>query len=660
MSQAYPLTFQPGRIGGLTPKNRLVMAPMVRNYADAHGCATPRYIAHIERIARGGVGTLILEASFVRQDGKGFSHQLGLHNDSVIPGLRALVDAGHKYGAMMGIQLYHGGRQASSQVSGTQPVAPSAIPCPLMNELPRALNPAEIKEIVSAFGAAARRAKEAGCDFVEIHGAHGYLVAEFLSPFSNQRQDDYGGTPEKRRRFLEEVYTSIRASTGPDFTITLRVSGEESLPGGLTIEDTVATAQRMEKLGVAAMHISTGNYGTYTLGTMIQPMSIPDGVLLPLARRVKAAVSIPVIAVGKLRTPGMVEDVLKTGQADFVALGRSLLADPDWPVKIAAGKLSEVRPCIACNQGCISRLFAQQAIWCTVNPENGREQAFNELRGGNERKLMIVGGGPAGMTAARWAAQAGFRVTLHEARAQLGGQLQAAAAAPHRDDWNKLREYLIDELERLSVDVHLNSTLDAARIAQEKPFAVIVASGSQPVRPEISGANEMNVVSGRDILEKSAAYQGNIVIAGGGCAGAQTAEYLADLGKNVTVLEAEGGIAVDAPLDDRMLLLGRLGRSGVKLMPNTRLLSMARGHVTVHAPVETHTLPADTVVLCLGAKSVNELVETLKNTGTKHIVIGDALQPRKVTDAVAEGALAVLDLLNIKIDPVIRQEIQAA
>lgn len=656
MNRSYPLQFSPGRIGRLTAKNRLVLPPIVRNYADDEGHATPRYIAHIERIARGGVGTIILEASFVREDGKGFAHQLGIHDDPSIPGLEALVDAGHRHGALMGIQLYHGGRQASVKTSGSQPVAPSAIPDPVANELPRELSVAEIVQIVLAFGNAARRARAAGFDFVELHGAHGYLIAEFLSPFSNRRQDEYGGTPEKRRRFLEEVYAAVRASTAADFPITVRLSGEETLPGGLTIDDTVATAKRLEELGVAALHISTGNYATYAQGTMIPPMAIEDGVLRPLAARVKAAVRIPVIAVGKLRSPEIVEDVLKMGQADFVALGRSLLADPDWPAKVAAGRRLEVRHCIACNQGCISRLFEQQSVWCTINPETGREQAFANLRGGDGRKLLVVGGGPAGMTAARYGALAGFKVILHEARSVLGGQLLAASAAPHRDDWNTLREHLIGELDRLGVDVRLNSKIGADGILQEKPWAVIVATGAEPVRPTVPGWDGMRVETGRDVLEQSAAHQGRIVVAGGGCSGAQTADYLASCGHDVTVLEAEGDIAIDAPVDERMLLLGRLQRRGVTLMPNTRLVSMALGSVVVLSPHQTRMLPADMVVMCLGAKSVDALTQTLREKNVRDAVVGDARKPRKVTDAVAEAAIAVLDLLGVKIDPAIRQE----
>lgn len=646
MSDFHERTFSSENIGRLTAKNRLVLAPMVRNYGDEEGRVTPRYLAHFERIARGGVGTMIVEASFVRIDGKGFRRQLGVHDDGVIPGLRALADAGHRHGALVGIQLFHGGRQASSRISGLQPVAPSAIPDPVVNELPRELTLEGIAEIVDAFATAARRAKLAGLDFVEIHGAHGYLVAEFLSPFSNHRTDRYGGTPDGRRRFLEEIFASVKSAVGDGFPVTVRLSAEEKLPGGLTVEDTVVTAQRLQQLGVAALHVSNGNYATYNQGTMIPPMAIPDGVLLPLVTQVKAAVSIPVIAVGKLRSPEVIEETLAAGDADFVALGRSLLADPDWPVKVQSGRAAEIRDCVACNQGCISRVFAQEEVWCTVNPEVGREAAFGALRGGNGRKLLVVGGGPAGMAAARWGALAGFKVVLYDAHSVLGGQLIAAATAPHREDWDLARAHLTRELERLGVEVHLNAKVDADVLRLVNAAAVVIATGAEPIRPALAAAHGITVATGRDVLERSVPHQGHVVVAGGGCSGAQTAEYLATCGHEVTLLEADGSIAADVPTDERALLLGRLHGHGVKLLTDTRLISLAHGNVVVNALHETRMLPADMVVMCLGSRSVNALASVLDEDKTRGYVVGDARRPRKVTEAIAEGALAVVDLLS--------------
>lgn len=642
----YSLLFTPGSFGGLKPRNRLVMPPMVRNYADAEGRVTPRYLAHIERIARGGVGTMIIEASYVREDGRGFCKELGLHDDAVIEPLRELVAIGHRHDVVMGIQLYHGGRQASASISGHQPVAPSAIADPVLNELPHALDAEEIAGLVAAFGAAAARARKAGFDFVEIHAAHGYLIDAFLSAFSNHREDAYGGSADNRRRFLEEVYAAVRAATAPDFPVTVRLSADEMVPGGISITETCETARRLATLGVAALHVSAGNYASYAQGYMIAPMARPDGLLLDFAEQVKNAVEIPVIAVGKLRSPELAEQVLKEGRADFIALGRSLLADPDWPNKAQADQANRIRHCVACNQGCIGRLFAQQDVWCTVNPEVGREAMFADLKGGAGRSLLVVGGGPAGMSAARYGALAGFKVELCEAGDQLGGQLLAAAVAPHRQDWQMLRDYLIDDLQRLGVHVHLNTHVDAARVAAFAPWATILATGAQPVRPRTGKQGGIPVVTGPDVLLSTRAHQGHIVVAGGGCSGAQTAEYLATCGHPVTLLEATAEIALDAPVDDRALLLQRLGERGVTLLTHSRLRGVEAAGVVVDTPQGHRQLAADMLVVCLGAQSVDALSAVLRSQGLRFRAVGDAVQPRKVTDGMQEGALAVLDLLR--------------
>lgn len=639
------LLFTTGRIGRLTLKNRIIMAPMVRNYADEQGRMTPRYLAHIERIVQGGVGAIILEASFVSPEGRGFRHELGLHSDAVIAGLHDAARLAHEQGVRIGIQLYHAGRQTTAQVSGEQPVAPSEIPCPLLQELPRMLDRAEIHALVRAFGNAARRAKAAGMDFVEIHAAHGYLITQFLSPFSNRRPDSYGGSTENRRRFLAEIIDAVRKETGEDFPITVRISADEMVPGGLEPADAADLACWLEERGIAAVHVSVGNYGSYTRGRMIPPMAVDDGPLIKYAALVKQAVKIPVIAVGKLRKPELAEAVLENGQADFIALGRELLADPDWPLKAQEGRSDAIHACIACNQGCITRLFEQRDVWCTVNPECGREREFAGIkRNGAQRKVLIAGAGPAGMMVARYAARAGFHAILCEADDRVGGQLHAASAAPHRSGWVEQLRDLRRELSLLGVEIRLNTRVDRKLVQQEAPYAVAIATGADPVRPNIPGIGEVNVITARDLLEGKAKAFGTVLVVGGGCAGAQTAEFLMGQGHAVTIVEAEGDIAADAPLDERTLLLGRLKAGGVKIMTHTRMLSIEREAVNLQSGEEVFGLTADTVVLCLGSRSVNRLERELKDLVPHVFTVGDAVRVRKVTDATLEGALAGLGI----------------
>jgi len=635
--------FKTKKFGKLKVKNRLVMPPMVRNYAEKDGRSNSRYLKHIESIAAGGVGTMILEASYISEEGKGFSNQLGIHKDSVIPGLKKLARTAHKYKTAIGIQLYHAGRETSSHITGMQTVAPSPIPDPTEQEMPHALTVGEIKKIIGKYGAAALRAKKAGLDFVEIHGAHGYLITQFLSPFSNKRTDEYGGSDENRFKFLQEVYYAVRRAVGPDFPVLVRLSGDEFVPEGLKIKDTIKISKKLETLGADGLHISAGNYASYNQGIMIPPMAMPEGPLVELAAAVKKAVNIPVIAVAKIHNPKLAELLVKTGQADFVGIGRTLLADPEWPNKVKAGKLADINNCIACNQGCIGRLFAGQEVWCTVSPKTGREEMFAKKARARKR-VAVIGAGPGGLTAAIVAAGRGHKVALYEKTKKLGGQLIPAARSPYRAGWEILRQRLITDLNKTKVTVHTGTIINAGTLKKSKFDVIILASGSFAIKPHIPGIEKGNIVISRDLFENKVQAVGDIVIIGGGCLGLQTAEFLAVKNHKVTLVEMSPNLAVEMPGDEKYLLLQRLTNMHVSILTETEVLSIEPRAVVVQQGEITKKIQADTIVACLGSKPNNELGTTLKQSAKKIMVVGDAVAPRRVTDAVAEGALAALKI----------------
>lgn len=631
--------FTPGRIGILEVKNRIVMPPMVRNYADEKGLVTPRYEAHVRSIAQGGVGMMILEASFVSPEGRGFPKGLGLHEDGVIPGLARLAEIAHKYGAVIGPQAFHAGRQRSASITAEEPVAPSAIPDSPKQKPPRELTSQEIGTLVEAYARGARRAKQAGFDFVELHGAHGYLINQFLSPASNKRRDEYGGSFENRIRFLLQIVSAVKQSVGSDFPVAVRIPGDELVDGGLTTEEGIAIAKQLEAAGVDCVHVSVGIRSS----RMFRPMAVPDGALIPLARRIKRAISIPVIAVGKIRYPELAAAVIQNGDADFVAIGRSLLADPNWPKKVMSGRVAEINHCIACNEGCISRLIAQQDVWCTINPRCGREEEFERAPTGMHRKIFVAGGGPAGMEAAKVARERGDDVVLFEESGRLGGQLFAASATPFRDGWEELRRYLVEEISRLKIEVRLGVALTREIVERERPYAVVVATGSYQTIAQVPVDAHAYTMTARDLLEGRAKAKGRVVVAGGGCSGAQTAELLAQQGHHVAIVEQLAEIALDTPADDRALLLERLNGLGVNFLTNTQIVSVDSTGVNTTGVNGAGHVTADTIVFCLGAHPNSSLAGELFDFPNIRVV-GDAVSARKVTEAMAEGAAAALEL----------------
>ncbi len=440
-----------------------------------------------------------------------------LWEDDCIPALKRMVEAVRPYGAKFGIQLMHGGRQSYHD----KKVAPSAVAAlAVVKGVPKELTLEEINELTNAFGDSARRCRESGFDFIEIHGAHGYLINQFLAPNANLRNDQYGGSFENRARFLFELLDNIYQKAGADFPVGIRINGEDYIDNGCKMEEALKLAGLLENRGAAYLHVSAGVYGSRQL--TIPSMYVEHGCFVHLAEAVKSAVSIPVIAVGRIKDPDLADRIIREGKADAVAMGRALLADPALPQKARDGKLSQIRPCIGCCLGCIHAVLAMEPGGCVANPEGGREYLLKNEKSASEGKcVLVVGAGPSGLAAARMAALSGHHVAVCEESGRAGGLIRLAAKAPGRSEVFEIVDFLIAELERLKVEVYLNRSLSTDFLDRLKPDAVILATGSKPDMPIIKGLfkTAMHLCTVTDAMDGRTPIGGRVIIIGGGQAG---------------------------------------------------------------------------------------------------------------------------------------------
>lgn len=640
----FKAVFQPIKIGNLEIRNRFVVPPMGTNYANNDGTLSQRSIDYYAERAKGGFGLITVEVTAVSPTGKAIVNEPGLWCDEQIESYRKLAEACHEHGAKVSVQLHHAGRQTKAAViDGKQPVSASPIPCPVCGEIPQEMTTEEVYEMIENFVAAAERAKKAGIDAVELHGAHGYLIAQFMSPYSNKRVDEFGGSFENRMRFPLLIIKGIRRRLGNGYPIIFRLSGEEKVTGGRGIAETRAIARLLEAAGVNAFHVTSGVYGSmdWIFGSSDSPVAYMTG----FAEEVKKSVSVPVITVGRINDPYIAEELIASGRVDMVSIGRQSIAEPHFPNKTLTGMIDEIAPCIGCNQGCTEQIFIDNPVTCVVNPFVGKEQLMKIEQTAEPKNIMIIGGGPAGLEAAWILAKRGHKVNLYEKDSQLGGQFRVAAYPPGKSDLTRPIRYYHHMGQKYGVVYHLNTEVTAEFVAKEKPDVVIIASGSKPLLPNIEGIHNENLLFANDVLLGKSPTGHKVLIAGGGLVGAETADFLAEHGRDVTIVEMYPEIARDVNIITKIGLMKRLKEYGVKAITNATIKKFtSNGVVYVQDNVEKELDGFDSIILALGAVANNPLEEKIKGMVKEVYVIGDAVKAGKVLEATAEAAKIAISI----------------
>lgn len=661
---------EPITINGLRIPNRTVMPSMGLAYTDDY-TLTERFKAFYRERAEGGVGLMTVGPIAIDKAGSA-PFMPALFDDRYVEPLRAFIDELHRdTETKVATQLIHLGRAAFSMLTGVPSIAPSPVPSKLSGETPREMTLEDIEAVQDAYVQAARRAKEAGFDFVEVLACTGYLISQFLSPVTNRRTDAYGGPIENRMRFGLEVIARVREVLGKNFPLGVRIAGNDFMEGGHTNEESAIFAAETVKAGVDAINVTGGWHETYVpqLNT-----SVPSGTFVYLARGIKEKVSVPVFASNRLGDPFVAERALRSGACDMVCWGRPLIADPELPRKVKEGRFDEIVPCIACNQGCFDSIFSASAVFCIMNPRAGRELELQARRTARPKRVMVAGGGPAGMEFALTAAQAGHKVTLYEKEPVLGGQVNLAKASPGKADLGRIIDSMRGRMKSYGVKVELDSALTAEAIERERPDVLAVASGAVPAEIKVPGIDKPHVHCAWDVLMERVPDIGkNVVIVGGNATGCETAHFLTAMGvpdpavftflmyhtaenpesakkllhhagRKITVVEMVNRLAGNVGRSARWPLMKSLRMMGVELRRGARLLEIRDDSVLVETDEGRESIPADTVILAVGSRPVNDLAATVMTEGVKVVTLGDAKEPRKLTEAIREGFEEALKL----------------
>ncbi|MFH1090023.1 MAG: FAD-dependent oxidoreductase [Pseudomonadota bacterium] len=663
----FPFLFSPIRVNQMDIKNRIVMAAMQMGYAR-DGEITDRLIDFYVRRAVGGAGLIIAGACTISEEA-GPPNMISIRDDRYIPQLKRLSNAVQSRGSRVAAQLNHSGAAVhSSLIGGRTPVSASAVGSTLTGETPRALELEEILAVQDKYAAAALRVKEAGFDAVEVLG--GYLIQQFLSPLCNVREDEYGGSGAGRMHFGIEVARKVRKAVGPDFPLLFRVLGNEFMPGGFTNDDVCLFASELEKVGVDLINVTGGRHETRVPQiTMI----VPRRTYAYLAQRIKSFVSIPVLSSNRVNDPADAEEIIRNGQADLVAMARAMLADPDLPQKARTGKSNLIYHCIGCNQGCLDNVFRSQPVTCLVNPSMGMEKEWRPSSTPRPKKVIVVGGGPAGMKAACTAAERGHQVTLAEKEDRLGGQLLLNHLIPGRQEMITAAMDLINNLKALKVEVHLGREVDAPFIKELAPEVVVIASGATPILPNLPGVEGDQVVLAWDLLAGQARTGKKVVIVGGNAVGLETALYLGSQGtlsheafhfltvhraessetlsellnkgnKEVTVVEMAKRAGQDIGASTRWIVMAELKRLGVSIRTGTKALGITPEGLKVETEGGPDFLPADSIVIAAGSKPENRLAGDIQGLVPEVHLVGDAKEPRNALEAIREGFMVGLKI----------------
>lgn len=625
--------------------NRAVMPPMGTSLGNSDATVSEALVAYMKRQAKGGAGLIITEITAVHPSGIVWESQLGAYDDRFIPGLKKLADAVHETGGKAALQLHHAGRESLYLLDKGEAIGPSAVPSLVFGQAPREMTLEDIQEIVDSFGQAAIRAREAGFDAVEVHGAHGYLLTQFLSAISNRREDEYGGSFSNRARFVIEVLEEVRKGVGGDFPVSLRISAEEFIKNGYTVEDIQTILPDLVKAGADVIHASIGTHGSPGSITSAPPEYEP-GFNVWRARKIKDSVDVPVIAVGRFTDPALADEVIARGDADLVAFGRQQLADPDYLIKARQGRFEDIRKCIACNQGCIERLMLEaKSIRCAINPETGQELIYPQGTAKVSRKVWIIGAGPAGLTAAYEATRLGHKVSLFEKEDKPGGQLHFASQAPHKGVYGEWISWLISQVERAGVQIQTNTCVTDTMIGEGEPEVVILATGGEKIIPAIPGIDRAVVCDAWQILGEEVPGQESVVVVGGGVIGMETADFLIDRGSKVTLVEALKTSPVTKFASHGYMLHKRLRDGGCRFLFNSAVESIQEDSVTVISEGSKETVsPVDQVVIAVGMRPREDLKKTLQERGIRHYIVGDAAEVRRIIEATEEGAKAAWDI----------------